>query len=58
MRESVGADDAPGMQLSPQSRPRLQRFAHLPAGGGNVEQDRFDAFHLREAREALRVHLG
>ena len=58
VREGVSAHGAPRMQPLPQGRPRFQRFVHPFTGGGNVEQDRLDTFHLREARQALRFHLG
>lgn len=56
--EGVGPDGAARMQEASQSRPRLQRFVHALRGSGDVEKDRFDAFHLREARQALRFHVG
>ena len=56
VRKGFGADGAPRMELSPQGRPRFRRFAHPLAGGGDVEQDRFYTFHLRQAGEALRIH--
>lgn len=57
-RESVGAHDAPWMQPRPQGRSRFQRCVHPFTGGGDVEQDWLDAFHLREERQALRFHMG